>query len=132
MNHLEISAAKRAAIAARQRASVAAMTGAPDRQPEPPPPPPRPIEDIIKESRPDIPHGISVGFMRFTSASMCLPGMQSGEQLSAKAQRNGREHRIEYIAELRHFLVTYIDRIQSRVKYEMVPEGNVMSWTPLV
>lgn len=124
--------AQRRKIKERQRAQVAADTAS-DEEPAPPsepPPPLRDIEEIVEESRPDVPRGIPVAFMRFTSKAFQVAGMQSGETLNAKVQGNGCEHRLEYIAELRHHMVTYIDRPKRTVAFELIPEALVMNWKP--
>jgi len=123
--------AQRQKIKERQRAQMAAA--AQDTEPaapvEPPPPPPD-IEEVFERNRPDVPRGIAVSFMRFTSKSFQLAGMQSGETVSTKLHGNGTEHRLEYIAEIRHHLVGYIDRAKGTVVFNLVPEALVMTWAP--
>jgi len=119
------------ARAARQRAMVSARD--PDDEPSAPPvpaAPQRPFEEIVTEARPDVPRGLPVTFLRFVDRTMQVAGMQSGDQLRAHVLANGREHRVEYIPEMRHFLVAYIDAAKREVKYQFVHESRVQAWDP--
>lgn len=123
--------AQKQALQRRQRAMVEAQTR--DDAPVdigPPPPPLRPFADVVAESRPDVPAGIPISFMRFTSKSFQVPGQQSGEALKAVKLANEREHRIEYIAQMRHHMITYLDPTARKVEFAFVHESLVMTWTP--
>jgi hypothetical protein len=61
-------------IAQRQRALVDSQIhggddDGPAEPPPPPPPPPIPFAELVARSRPDVPEGVPVSFMRFTSSS---------------------------------------------------------------
>lgn len=124
---------ERQAIKARQKRLVATMTADDDdtERPEPPPPPPPwDPEEIILQMRGQLPAGVPVRFLRFSDKSFQVPGMQSGETLTAKVQSAGREHRIEYIEQIRHHLITWIDAAKREVKFAFVPEAHVKAWEP--
>lgn len=130
-NTAQVSEAKRQAIAQRQRAQVAAASGEDGDRPPVPPPPPMPVaDDVAAETRPSVPRGVPVAFLRFVDRSMQISGMQSGEQLKAERATNGREHRIEYIPEIRHHLITYLDHARGTAAHDLVHEAQVKSWKP--
>jgi hypothetical protein len=126
--------AQRRKIAERQRAMVAnSEPGAPGEDETPPPPAPQKpaLEEIAYETRPEVPRGIPVKFVRFVDRSMQISGMQSGEQLQARKEPNNREHRIEYIPEMRHHMITYLDPAKHEVHFDFVHESQVKSWKPV-
>jgi hypothetical protein len=121
--------AQRAAIKRRQVAAV--QTDADEgRPPAAPAPPQRPLAEIAAEARPDVGPGIPVRFVRFLDKSFQVVGMQSGETIEAKAQPNGREHRIELvtIAGAGCFLITYIDPSRREVLFDIVERSSVKTW----
>lgn len=123
--------AQRQAIKKRQRAQVAnAAPGEDDGPPPEPPPPQRPMGEVAAELRDglSLETGRSVAFMRFTDKSFQVAGMQSGDQLHAKVQPNGREHRIELLRELDCFLVTHIDPAKRVVEFDLVERSAVKTW----
>jgi hypothetical protein len=72
--------------------------------------------------------GIPVSYLRFADKTFQVPGMQSGDQLHAKAQANGRAHRIELIAGVNAFLVTYLDPTSRKIECEFVERTAVKTW----
>lgn len=126
--------AQRQAIKKRQRAMAAAATAddeALDGMPRPePPPPPQPIGEVAAELRQglDLEPGRAVAFLRFTDKSFQVAGMQSGDNLQARTQPNGREHRIELLRELDCFLVTHIDPAKRVVEFDFVERSAVKTW----
>jgi len=125
--------AQRQKIKERQRATVAtlaAMDQDPDAAPPEPPPPPRPLGAIATEMRQAlaIEEGRPVAFLRFIDKSFQVAGMQSGDNLQARVQPNGREHRIELVRELNAFLVTHIDPAKRVVEFDFVERSAVKTW----
>ncbi len=117
----------------RQRDMVASSQAdaTPNDRPPPVVVPQIPFEEVIAERRPDVPRGVPVASMRFLDRTMQLAGFSSsGEPLLSRAQPNGREHRIEYIPEMRHHMVTYLDPTARTVSFEFVHESQVKSWRP--
>src|SRR5678816_2803126 len=117
----------------RQREMVASSQtdATPNDRPPPIVVPAVPFEEVVAERRPDVPRGVVVGWMRFNDRTMQLEGMQSGDQLKGNVpQPNGREHRIEYIPEMRHHMVTFLDPPRRFVSFEFVHESQVKSWCP--
>ncbi|MGE5803952.1 MAG: hypothetical protein ACM358_17035, partial [Gemmatimonadota bacterium] len=121
--------AQRQAIKARQRARVEIE---PDERapPQPAAPPLRPIEEIAAELRPDVGPGRPVKYLRFIDKTFQVAGLQSGDQLQANKQANGREHRIELveIAGAGCFLITFIDPGPRKVDFDIVERSAVKTW----
>lgn len=122
--------AQRAAIKRRQVAQVQADDDSPAATPAPAAPPRRPLTELAGEARPDVGPGLPVKFVRFLDKSFQVVGMQSGEHLEAKAQPNGREHRIELVtvAGAGCFLITYIDPSRHEVLFDIVERSSVKTW----
>jgi hypothetical protein len=128
---------QRQAIKNRQRKQVAEMTGGETGfAPEPDPaPPPEPFEAVIARARGRVHEYIgttvlSVSYLRFVDKSFQVPGMQSGETLSASRKNNGLEHVIELvtIAGASCFLVWYYDPPRREVRHEFVERSAVKTW----
>lgn len=118
---------QRRVMAERQRRQAAEMAGGageaePDGPPPEPPTPPRPIEEIAAEQRPPVGDGIPVSFMRFVDKTFQLPGMASGDTLTAKT------HRIEFAPRLNAFLVCHINATKRTVSYDVVERSAVKNW----
>jgi hypothetical protein len=125
--------AQRRKIKDRQRAQMAAAAAEGDEHdgpPPEPPPPPRPIGEIVTELRAGLEFapGLPVSFLRFTDKSFQVAGMQSGDNLQARTQPNGREHRIELLRELNAFLVIHIDPAKRAVEFDVVERSAVKTW----
>ncbi len=122
--------AQRAAIKRRQIAQVQTDDDPPGPPPAPAAPPRRPLAELAAELRPDVGPGTPVKFVRFLDKSFQVVGMQSGEHLEAKAQPNGREHRIELvtIAGAGCFLITYVDPSRHEVLFDIVERSSVKTW----
>jgi hypothetical protein len=129
----------------RQRAVVAQMLDQPETEPEPegaegpdaePAPPPKTMEEIVLEltiaRRPPVPDGKPVEFLCFVDRTMQVAGMQSGDQLTAKVQPNGRRHTIEFIEGLNVFLVGYIDPERGKAEFEFIERTAVRRWKPAI
>lgn len=78
----------------------------------------------------DLPRGIPVAVLRFTRP-MQVPGRQSDETLKADKQPNGREWIVEYIPQIRHHKITFLDNDrQKEPRIGFVHESHVLSWEP--
>lgn len=71
---------------------------------------------------------IPISRLRFMDRTFQVVGMQSGELLQAKAEPNGREHRIELLPGVNCFLVTYLDPAARKVEFDFVERSSVRTW----
>lgn len=127
--------AQRQAIKRRQMAQVATELDDPPAAAPAPAPPQRPMSEVATEARASLDaagvgFGVPVRFLRFLDKSFQVVGMQSGEHLEAKAQPNGREHRIELvtIGGAGCFLITYVDPSRREVLFDIVERTAVKTW----
>jgi hypothetical protein len=127
---------QRQATAARQRKMVAdQLATAPERPPPTPAPPQEPFNDLVERARMHVGErldgpGIPVSYLRFIDKSFQLPGMQSGEQLSALTKPSGQAHIIELVrvGGTSCFLVWWLDPPRREVKHEFVERSAVKTW----
>ena len=128
---------QRQAIKNRQRKQVAEATGG-DTGFAPPPEPAPPVEafeEIVERARSRVHEHtggsrVAVSYLRFVDKSFQVPGMQSGETLSASRKNNGLEHVIELVTVggTSCFLVWYYDPPRREVRHEFVERSAVKTW----
>lgn len=125
--------AQRQAIKKRQRAMVGADPDDSDDERTrgvPAPAPLRPMEEIAAELRPDVGDGIPVKYARFVDKTFQLPGMPSGDDFTARTERNGRVHKLELVrfGDATCFLQTFIDPARRSVEFTFIERSAVKTW----
>lgn len=89
------------------------------------------FEQVKEKGIGDIPRGIPVAFARFAKP-LQVPGHQSADGVRSEKLANEREWIVEYIPQIRHHKITYLDPARSKEpKVGFVHETHVVAWEPL-
>ena len=75
--------------------------------------------------------GIPVKLARFLRP-LQIPGSSSSESASTNKQPNGCAAQVEFIPQMRHHMIAYLNPNERVVKIGFVPEGQVLTWEPLL